>query len=143
MIVYFDTSALVSLWCRDSHFKTLDKWLVDAGPRLIISDFGRAEFISALSQRIRVGLLSQPDAIGLIGELDVDDPAVTKVEIESRDLALAAEYVMHFDLALRAPDALHLAVCRRLGATLVTFDERQHQGARSLSIPVVDFAVSA
>jgi hypothetical protein len=31
-------------------------------------------------------------------------------------------YARHFDLGLRAPDALHLAIARRLDATLVTRD---------------------
>ncbi len=45
-------------------------------------------------------------------------------------------YVRRFDLALRAPDALHLAIARRLDATLVTLDRRRAAAAGELGIAV-------
>ena len=37
---------------------------------------------------------------------------------------------------LRAPDALHAAICRRLGLTLVTLDRRLEAAARRLGLTV-------
>jgi predicted nucleic acid-binding protein len=37
-------------------------------------------------------------------------------------------------MALRAPDALHVALCRRLGLKLVTFDQRQAAAAEALGV---------
>ena len=51
-------------------------------------------------------------------------------------------YVRRFDLALRAPDALHLAVARRLDATLVTLDRRLTAAARELGIAVDELKAS-
>ena len=46
-------------------------------------------------------------------------------------------YVRRFDLKLRAPDALHAAICRRLGMRLVTLDRRLAAAARALGIDVL------
>ena len=55
-------------------------------------------------------------------------------ECVSSDLRLANHFVRRFELMLRAPDALHAAVCQRMGASLVTLDRRLADAARELSI---------
>jgi predicted nucleic acid-binding protein len=42
--------------------------------------------------------------------------------------------VRRFALGLRTPDALHLAICRRLDLPLLTFDRRQAAAAAALGI---------
>jgi uncharacterized protein len=59
-------------------------------------------------------------------------------EIHAVDVRLAAAYVRRFDLALRAPDALHLAVAERLDVPLVTLDRRLATAARELGVGVED-----
>lgn len=61
----------------------------------------------------------------------------TRMEIAAADIVLATTYLRRFDLALRTPDALHLAIARRLGATLVTFDRAMAAAARALGMAVV------
>jgi predicted nucleic acid-binding protein len=46
--------------------------------------------------------------------------------------------VRRFDLKLRAPDALHLAICRRLQARLVTLDNNLARAARALDVPCIN-----
>ena len=58
------------------------------------------------------------------------------VDIAATDARLAYIYVRRFDLGLRAPDALHLAIARRLDATLVTLDRRLAAAAGELGIAV-------
>ncbi len=41
-------------------------------------------------------------------------------------------YVRRFELKLRTPDALHAAICRRTGSTLVTLDQRLADAAGEL-----------
>jgi predicted nucleic acid-binding protein len=41
-----------------------------------------------------------------------------------------------FELAMRAPDALHFAMVRRLDANLITLDRRLAAAARGLGIAV-------
>jgi uncharacterized protein len=55
-------------------------------------------------------------------------------EIHAVDVRLAAAYVRRFDLALRAPDALHLAIARRLDIALVTLDRRIMAAASDLGV---------
>jgi uncharacterized protein len=59
---------------------------------------------------------------------------VSPADLHAADARLACAYVRHFDLMLRAPDALHLAIARRLDATLVTFDQRMARAAAALGI---------
>ena len=41
------------------------------------------------------------------------------------------------DLGLRTGDALHIAIARRTGATLATFDKRMGEAARSVEVAVI------
>jgi len=63
-------------------------------------------------------------------------------EIRPDDVRLAGAYVRRFDLALRAPDALHIAVARRLDVALVTLDRRMAAAARELGVAVEELNVS-
>jgi hypothetical protein len=58
------------------------------------------------------------------------------IDIQPSDARLANTYVRRFDLLLRAPDALHAAICRRLDLTLVTLDQRLAKAAREVGIEV-------
>ena len=57
-------------------------------------------------------------------------------DIHTSDIRLAAAYVRRFDLALRAPDAPHLAVAGRLDVPLVHLDRRPATVARELGVAV-------
>ena len=56
------------------------------------------------------------------------------IEVESADMRVASTFARRFELSLRAPDTLHVAVCRRLGLPLFTFDERQAAAAERLGV---------
>ncbi len=49
----------------------------------------------------------------------------------------AEAFVRRLDLALRTPDALHIAMAQRVDATLVTFDEKMATCAKALGTPVI------
>jgi hypothetical protein len=57
--------------------------------------------------------------------------------LATHDCRLANIFVRRFDLRLRVPDALHAAICRRLGMRLVTLDRRLAAAARTLEIDVL------
>ena len=57
--------------------------------------------------------------------------------IETSVIRLAHLFVRRFDTQLRTPDALHLALARRLGATLATFDVGAARAAQLLDIEVM------
>jgi hypothetical protein len=60
--------------------------------------------------------------------------ATSPVEFHASDARLAYTYVRRFDLALRTPDALHIAIARRLDTTLVTSDRRMARAAAELGV---------
>jgi hypothetical protein len=62
--------------------------------------------------------------------------AVRPAETTSLDVVAAEQFLRRLDLVFRAPDALHIAIARRLGAELATFDSRMAERARALGAPV-------
>jgi len=59
-----------------------------------------------------------------------------QIEIIAADIARAATFLRRLDLILRTPDAIHIAIAERIGATLVTFDRQMAAAARALGMAV-------
>lgn len=59
-----------------------------------------------------------------------------RVEINAEDVAAADIYLRRLDLTLLTPDAIHIAIAARIGATLVTFDRAMAASARALGMAV-------
>ena len=115
----------------------VDAFMSTAKQELLVSDFAAAEVASALSRLVRMGRLHASDGAARLTDFDVWRAAMTMpAEISGVDVRLCGVYVRRFDLALRAPDALHLAVVRRLDAALVTIDWRMAAAARELGVAV-------
>jgi hypothetical protein len=84
-----------------------------------------------------MALLTETDASARLADFDAWRTAMTsRVDIQASDVRLAYIYVRRFDLQLRAPDALHVAVARRLDAGLVTLDRRMATAAWELGVSV-------
>jgi hypothetical protein len=82
-------------------------------------------------------LLSEADASARLADFDAWPAAMSSlVDIAASDARLAYMYARRFDLRLRAPDALHLAIVRRLDVALVTLDRRMAATARELGMAV-------
>ena len=73
------------------------------------------------------------DAIALFDQWSV---RVTRVQLDATDLATADRHLRRLDLSLQAPDAIHIAMAQRLGATLITFDRQMAAAARTLGLAV-------
>jgi predicted nucleic acid-binding protein len=54
----------------------------------------------------------------------------------SADVVVANGFVRFEDVALRASDAVHVAIAQRLGARLLTFDKKLAGNARRLGLPL-------
>ncbi len=54
----------------------------------------------------------------------------------SADVTRADALMRRLDLPLRTPDALHIAIAERVGATLATFDVKMAAAARVIGLPV-------
>lgn len=137
MSLYLDASVLLSIVNDEQPSKAVERFLAEAGTSLWVSEFASAEVASAFSRLVRMGnLTSERAQDGLVAYDGWVAVEANAVDVEGRDVRLATSLVRRFDLMLRAPDALHLAICRRLNATIATLDRRLAVTARALDIAV-------
>ena len=137
MSIYLDASVLASMLVADLNTPAALRFASGA-PDCFTSVWAAAEFSSALF--LRVGNNSMEPGERSQAEAGVDrwfatrpEPAVPILE----DHVMARAMLRSCASALRAPDALHLAVCKRLNADLATFDRAMRQAAAEFSIVCV------
>jgi hypothetical protein len=136
--LYLDASVLIPTVVEESTSDLIDEFLAANAQALIISDFAAAEVASALSRLLRTGQLTTDKVMDGLADFDELRAGMTEnAEIAASDCRLANTYVRRFSLKLRAPDALHAAICRRLEHQLVTLDRRFAAAARELGIEAV------
>jgi uncharacterized protein len=134
---YLDANVIVALVMPEALSSRADEFLTANPDLYLISNLGEAEVISAVSRRVRTAELT-PDA-GRIVLASLDDwrgRSVQSVEIHTGDIARAGAFLRRLDLPLLTPDAIHIAISQRLGATLVTFDRQMAASARALGADV-------
>ena len=137
MSTYLDASVLLPTLIAEPTTEAVYDCLVAEGQELVVSDFAAAEVASALSRLVRMAVLTDADASARLADFDAWRTAMSSgVDIAASDARLAYIYARRFDLGLRTPDALHLAIARRLDATLMTLDRRMAAAARELGIAV-------
>lgn len=138
MSVYLDTSVLVALFTDDALSPRADAALRGLSASLIASDFGGLELASSVARMVRIKVLSPAEAHAALADFDVWMQHAVSLETSSPDdVAVAARYIRGLDLNLRGPDALHIAIAHRLGAALLTFDDKMKASARKLRVPLV------
>ncbi|MEQ1617611.1 MAG: type II toxin-antitoxin system VapC family toxin [Terricaulis sp.] len=137
MSAYLDASVLVALFTNDTMTTAATALVKAAPPPLMVSDFAGLEFASAISRIARMRLLPNATARQALADLDVFvSRSAISVEISSLDVVLAASFIRRLDLNLRGPDAMHVAMASRLGATLFTLDAKLKACARKLGLSV-------
>lgn len=136
-MIYLDASAAVSQFILDRHSSRIRALLAGGGLVIAISDFCIAEFAASVSRHLRIGRYGSKQAAEIIDLFETWATRQARSVTTSReDVARATALIKRFDLGLRAPDALHLALCERSGATLMTFDGNQAAAAATLGIPL-------
>jgi predicted nucleic acid-binding protein len=134
--VYLDASVLLPFLADEPTSLDIEGYLATQ-PERLISDFAAAEVSSAISRMVRTRHLSHEDASARLADFDAWRAAVgSPVGLQPADGRLADAFVRRFELGLRAPDALHLAISHRVDATLVTLDRRMARAAEELGIAV-------
>lgn len=137
MTVYLDAAVVVPLLLHEQDEDSIVEWL-DSTPTLMLSDLAAGEVAAAVHRAVRDGRMPADRLASSLGDFDgwraSDCSPVSHV---SQDIRIAADLVRRFELALRMPDAIHLATCSRLGLTLATRDRRILRAALALGIPAV------
>jgi uncharacterized protein len=134
---YLDANILVALLTPEPFSGRADTFLQTNTEPLIVSDFAAAEFSSAVARRVRMSEFTLYQARFTLSRFDTWlARTADRVEISPADVAAATAFLRRLDLPLRTPDALHIAIAQRIGASLVTFDQRMAASARALGMAV-------
>lgn len=124
---YVDTSLLMAALTPEISSEAARAWLAEHSPDgIVVSDWVITEFSAALSLKVRTGQLGQPDreiAQLAFGRLLMD--AFIVLRVDRRAFRIAAGFADRPDVALRAGDALHLALASKHDLSLYTLDRRQ------------------
>ena len=135
--LYLDASALVTLYLPEPGSDKLDA-AIQGRSDLMVSDLAITEIVSAISRRRREGILPAVSCARLHrqiladieGGLYVKNDLMPEVHREAERLLLAID-----DIALRAADALHLALASLAGAAaIVTYDQRLAEAAIKIGL---------
>ncbi len=133
-----DASVLVALLTDDPLTARADALFRALAPIPVVSNVAAAEFASALGRRVRTGEIAAERARMAFADLDCwSDTVAERVDLDPTDVAAAARFLRRLGITLRTPDALTIALCRRVSATLATFDDKMAAVARTLGLPVV------
>lgn len=139
MIDYFDASVVVPYLMTEPHSEAVIAFMAEDDRTLQVSDFVVAEVSSAISRLVRMRKLTPADANSVLDDLDDWIEATTApIEIEGGDVREATALVRQFNLKLRAPDALHIAICRRIDARLITLDINLADAARAVGVACIN-----
>jgi uncharacterized protein len=138
-MIYFDTSFLVPLFLPEATSRRVQQVLAAYQPdELATSHWTRVEFSSMLAREVRTGGLPEQAARDADAHFEAAlTRSFTIVLPDRRDFDLCKSYLQQFDAALRAPDALHLAIASNHNAmTLYTLDKRLLRAGKLLRLPV-------
>jgi predicted nucleic acid-binding protein len=134
--VYLDASVLVSLFIRDELTERARSTLRARTGTVIVSDWTTAESASAIARAVRTGVLDREAARRAIASIDLwVSRAAERIEVLSADIREAELIIRSFETTLKAPDALHIVVARRLGLPLLSFDVAMMREATALGVP--------
>lgn len=136
-MVYLDTSVVVAYYVPEPLSGPVQQ-TYEGGEALALSELVELEVFSALSLRLRIGDLEREDVerIGSLFLNHLEGEYYTRLHLRAEHYRLARSYIARFDLPLKAPDALHLAVCAAEGFQLVTADRQLSRNAGELGVDV-------
>lgn len=137
--VYLDASAFIPLFLNDQFTQQARTVLTERASSAVVSDWTIAEATSSFARSIRRGTLSHQRAERLFAAIDGWVGAVGDcIEVKPVDIRDADALLRRLNTTLRTPAALHVAIAKRTGLTLVTFDVAMARDARQLGLEVID-----
>jgi predicted nucleic acid-binding protein len=133
--VYLDTCIVVSLFAGDSFSMRAETFTSQTSLKFLVSDFACAEFASVISRAVRTRELTKAEAKAIFRRFDVwKENRAQHIETETADVAAAEAFLRQLNVTLFAPDALHIAMAKRAGAVLATFDTKMAASVKNLGL---------
>lgn len=137
MSAYLDASVIVPLFLADPFTARAESVLLTPGLRPVVSDWAVLEVSNVVSRRVRIQALTSSEGESVLTDFDVwREKSALGATVSTEDMSTATSFVRQFDLALRGPDALHIALARRLRLDLITFDNRMAAAGAALGLHV-------
>jgi predicted nucleic acid-binding protein len=134
-LIYLDTSVLVAYYCPEPLSRAAERAArAEVAPS--ISDLCEVEFASALARKLRQAQISRPDADKIWREFisHTDAQLYTRIPLQREHYQIARDWIARFEGALKALDALHLAIAAVKGLVLVSADRGLVNAAASRGV---------
>lgn len=139
-MIYLDTSLLGAIFFREANAaELLGQLEVVRSEPLVISAWTLTEMASVAGIKLRSGVIDaamRDQALACFQRFA--SSSLSTVEVEPADFRAAATF-MGGSVALRAGDALHLAVARRVEAAVASLDRRLNDAASAFGIARIQF----
>jgi predicted nucleic acid-binding protein len=134
-MLYVDTCVLLAALTPEANSGAAAAFLEQATAPLAISPWSATELHSALGLKVRTKALSpsQAEAVLQVFERSLT-PGFLMLEVEPQDFRNANACLRGWTTALRAADALHLAIASGRGATLCSLDAPFVKAAQQLGL---------
>jgi predicted nucleic acid-binding protein len=134
-MLYVDTCVLLAALTPEAHSDIAAAFLGQATAQLAISPWSATELHSALGLKVRTKALSPSQAEAVLQGFERSlAPALLMLEVEPQDFRNAAACLRGWTTALRAADALHLAIASGRGAILCSLDAPFVMAAQQLGL---------
>ncbi len=136
MKVYLDASVMVALAIQEPATLEFERWLAANASERLIGSFGWGEFVDTTARRVRGRTVPLPVGLLIAAHFSSGADAWPRHPTLDADILQAGTFITaDMTCGLKLGDAIHLAICRRFGATLLTGDRRQAAAAAALNIP--------
>ena len=137
MRAYLDASFIIALFANDSFSARAEQFLKSEEPVLLVSDFARAEFASAVAGRLRVGQFGMSEAQLALSNFDAWLPRAAQHVSMTSAISKWPTRICGGSIS-RCARRMHSTSpwCNGLERTLLTFDEKMAECARVLGMKV-------
>ena len=135
---YVDTSVLLAYLMPESGSQAAEVFMMSAGEPLAVSSWTEVELLSALGVKLRSRQLTEGAARAVLDAYSrLVSPQLRHLAVDDADPRQTLMLLDGWRTALRAGDALHLAIAQANGATLYTLDRALAAAGSALGVPVV------
>jgi predicted nucleic acid-binding protein len=136
-VIYFDTSVLAAYYTPEERSAEAEA-IVAKASYPVVSDLAVAELNVVMVRKEKLGVLPQQGAAAVFSLFDehLRDAFLT-IALETRHMEATRALAIRSSARLRTLDALHLVMVMELEATLATFDNRLHEAAHLVGVPVL------
>jgi predicted nucleic acid-binding protein len=136
-VIYFDTSVLAAYYTPEERSSEAAA-IVAKATYPVVSDLAVAELNVVMVRKEKLGFLPQKGAEAVFSLFDEHRrDAFLTIALETRHMEATRALATRTSARLRTLDALHLVIASEVEATIATFDERLHEAARSIGLPVL------